>query len=403
MLLAEELASRAAVCVDNARRYARERATAVALQRSLLPQHIPRQSALEVATRYLPSGSRAGVGGDWYDVIPLSSSRVALVMGDVVGHGLAASVTMGRLRTAVRTLADVDLEPDELLTHLDDVVIRLEREDSDPDDCALVSGPAGGISATCLYTVYDPISCSCSMASAGHILPAIATPDGAVAFPDVPVGPPLGVGGLPFQTATFELAEGSLLTLFTDGLIEGLGREDIDAGLAEIRDVLSEPSQPLESVCDLLLALLSPGRHTDDVAVLLARTRALAPDQVAGWEIPNDPAAVSEARKITSSLLSAWDLEEAAFTTELVVSELVTNAIRYGGDPIQLRLIRDAALVCEVSDGSSTAPHLRSARLYDEGGRGLGLVAQLTDRWGTRHTPHGKTIWTEQSLPSGKS
>lgn len=125
LLLAQEIASRAAVNIDNARRYTQERSTALTLQRSLLPHHVADESAVETASRYLPSGSRAGVGGDWFDVIPLSGARVALVVGDVIGHGLHAAATMGRLRTAVRTLADIDLTPDELLTHLDDVVIRL--------------------------------------------------------------------------------------------------------------------------------------------------------------------------------------------------------------------------------------------------------------------------------------
>ncbi|MET7930801.1 SpoIIE family protein phosphatase [Streptomyces sp. NPDC005349] len=395
LLLAQAISSRAAVNIDNARRYTQERSTALTLQRSLLPQNVPEESAVETATRYLPSGSRAGVGGDWYDVIPLSGARVALVVGDVVGRGIQAAATMGRLRTAVRTLADIDLTPDELLTHLDDVVIRLQRaEQRDMDE----------ISATCLYAVYDPVSRACSLASAGHVLPAVVTPGDApgsraVVFPELPIGPPLGLGGLPFETAQFELPQGSLLVLFTDGLIESRGR-DVDTAFAALSDVLGQASASLEETCDALLNNLLPSGPADDVALLVARTRALDADHVATLDLPADPAVVSEARTFASDRLAAWGLEEMAFTTEVVVSELVTNAIRYGETPIQLRMILQSTLTCEVSDASGTAPHLRRARDFDEGGRGLLLVAQLTERWGTRHNREGKVIWAEQLIPS---
>ncbi|GAA3086652.1 hypothetical protein GCM10017562_65960 [Streptomyces roseofulvus] len=391
LLLAQEIASRAAVSIDNARRYTHERSTALALQRTLLPRNTVEHAAVETASRYLPAGSRAGVGGDWYDVIPLSGARVALVVGDVVGHGLRAAATMGRLRTAVRAFADIDLMPDELLTHLDDVVIRMQREES-PDE--------GETSATCLYAVYDPVSRRCSLASAGHVPPTVVTPSEiSEALPEVPIGPPLGLGGLPFETAEFELPEDSLLVLHTDGLIAGRAR-DVDQGLATLHDVLTSAPDSLEEICDRLLAALLPGRPADDVALLVARTRALDPDHVATMDLPSDPAAVSGARRFASDVLATWGLDDLSFTTELVVSELVTNAIRYGKSPIQLRLILQSTLTCEVSDASSTAPHLRRARIYDEGGRGLLLVAQCAERWGTRHGREGKVIWAEQALPA---
>ncbi|MGW6461172.1 SpoIIE family protein phosphatase, partial [Streptomyces sp. NPDC055078] len=405
LLLAEELAARAAVCADNARRYARERATAITLQRSLLPRHTLDHTAVEVASRYMPAGSRAGVGGDWYDVIPLSGARVALVVGDVVGHGLRAAATMGRLRTAVRTLADVDLPPDELLTQLDDVVIGYGYDEGDEagesasggDDAEPRSRTTGEMSATCLYVEYDPVSRRCSLASAGHPLPAVVTPDGTVDFPGPSVGPPLGLGGFPFEMTAFELPEGSLLALYTDGLIKAADG-DMDTGYARLRDILGQPPRPLEEIGDLLWDAMLSGRAADDIALLLARTRALDADQVATWDLPGDPAVVSTARRLAAERLTAWGLDDAVFTTELVVSELVTNAIRYGAPPIRLRLIRDRTLICQVSDGSDTSPHLRRARGLDEGGRGLMLVARLTDRWGTRHTSTGKAIWAEQEL-----
>ena len=398
--LAEELASRAALCVDNARRYTRERANALALQHSLLPHRAPRQAAVEVASRYLPAHSRAGIGGDWFDVIPLSGARVALVVGDVVGHGLQASATMGRLRTAVRTLADVDLAPDELLTQLDDLVLRLDREEAAADEGPSGQGEgAGEFGATCLYAVYDPVSRRCGMARAGHPPPALATPDGRVEFVDVPAGPPLGLGGLPFEVTEFDVPEGSVLALYTDGLVEAPDR-DPNAGYALMRAALAGAGPALEDTCDKVLRAVLPGRRADDMALLLARTQGLGAEHVATWELPSDPAIVSRARELAGAQLAAWGLEEAAFVTELVVSELVTNALRYGSPPVRLRLIRDQALICEVSDTSSAAPHLRRARVYDEGGRGLLIVAQLTERWGSRHTGAGKTIWAEQALPT---
>ncbi|MER5348646.1 SpoIIE family protein phosphatase [Streptomyces mirabilis] len=398
LLLAHEIASRAAVSIDNARHYTHERSTALTLQRSLLPQHVPEHPAVEAAARYLPCGARSGVGGDWYDVIPLSGGRVALVVGDVVGRGLNASATMGRLRTAVRTLADIDLMPDELLTHLDDVVIRLQREEArDTDE----------ISATCLYALYDPISGLCTLASAGHVPPAVVgapavASEGRAArsvdFPAVPIGPPLGLGGLPFETVQFALPPDSLLVLYTDGLVESRVY-DVDTALALVGDVLSRAPASLDDTCDSLLSALLPARPLDDVALLVVRPRALDADRVATLDLPSDPSVVSGARTFTSDRLAAWGLEDMAFATELMVSELVTNAIRYGKSPIHLRLILQSTLVCEVSDASSTAPHLRRARAFDEGGRGLFLVAQLADRWGTRHSREGKVIWAEQSLP----
>ncbi|MFE2427908.1 SpoIIE family protein phosphatase [Streptomyces sp. NPDC059373] len=395
LLLAEELAGRAAVCVDNARRYTREHTTALTLQRSLLPRGLPGQAAVEVAYRYLPAGTQAGVGGDWFDVVPLSGTRVALVVGDVAGHGIHASATMGSLRTAVRTLADVDLPPDELLTHLDDLVNHLTTD----EEQFTADTDAGEISATCLYAVYDPVSRRCTLASAGHPPPSVLYPDGTVETLRLSPGPPLGVGGLPFEATELELPESSLLALYTDGLIEARDR-DIDAGLAGLRRALASPAPSLELTCDTLIKSMLPERPADDVALLVARTRALHTDQVATWALPADPEIVADARIQASRQLLLWGLEEAEFITELVVSELVTNAIRYGSVPIHLRLIRDRTLICEVSDGSSTAPHLRRARTYDEGGRGLLLVSQLTQSWGTRQTTSGKTIWAEQPLPA---
>jgi serine phosphatase RsbU (regulator of sigma subunit)/PAS domain-containing protein/anti-sigma regulatory factor (Ser/Thr protein kinase) len=393
--LAEELAARAALAIDNARRYTREHNLAVTLQRDLLPGGLPEQNAMDVAHRYLPA--QAGVGGDWFDVIPLPGSRVALVVGDVVGHGLHAAATMGRLRTAAHSFSTLDLPPDEVLAHLDELVSRIDREHTDESGGVPITG------ATCLYVIYDPITGAATMARAGHPGPALLLPDGQVTFPDVPVSPPLGLAGtLPIETAELQLPEGSSLVLFTDGLIEDRNR-DLDVGLDMLRAALATggPDRTPDQTCAAVLEAMLPPRPSDDIALLVARTRLLAPDRIAAWDVDSRPEAVSPVRNACTRQLEAWGLDKIAFSTGLILSELITNAVRYGTQPIRVRLLHDRILTCEVSDGSSTSPHLRRAATTDEGGRGLFLVAQYAEHWGTRYTPRGKVIWTEQSLHNG--
>ncbi|MER7288669.1 SpoIIE family protein phosphatase [Streptomyces lydicus] len=395
--LAEELVARAAVSLDNARRYTREHNMAVTLQRSLLPRGLPEQNAVEAAYRYLPAqagrGGLGGVGGDWFDIIPLPGARVALVVGDVVGHGLHAAATMGRLRTAVHNFANLDLPPDEILWHLDELVTRIDQDEGAEGAEAPVTG------ATCLYAIYDPATGTCTMARAGHVQPLVVRPDGTAELADVPGGPPLGLGGLPFETWQQPLPEDSRLVLFTDGLVEDRDR-DIDEGLALLTRTLSGHAQQApEEICEAALGALLPERPSDDIALLVARTRVLDAAHVADWDVPPDPSAVAQVRAAAVRKLIEWGLADEAFTTELILSELVTNSIRYASGPIRVRLIRDTALICEVSDRSSTSPHLRQAATTDEGGRGLFLIAQLAERWGTRYTSGGKVIWTEQTLP----
>jgi PAS domain S-box-containing protein len=388
-----EIASRAALSVDNARRYTREHRAAAALQQQLLPPAQTDTAAGRTEGFYLPAGGGAEISGDWFDVIPLPSLRTALVIGDVTGHGLHATATMGRLRTGVQTLADLELDPTELLTRLDELVTRLAAE-ADP-------AHRDTVGATCLYAVYDPVTRSCAFANAGHPPPVLVHPDGTTRLLEISSGAPLGTGGMPFETTTIEMEPGSILALYTDGLIERDSR-DIDAGLRRLTDDLTRLCRPGRPLGDIGRALLydvgdqSPPR--DDIALLLARVGAVPPDSVATWEFPADPAVVADAREATARQLAIWGLEELAFSTELVVSELVTNAIRYAGGPIGLRLIRENVLVCEVTDPSNTQPRLRRARWTDEGGRGLYLVAQLTARWGSRYGRRGKTIWAEQPL-----
>ncbi|MBQ0966228.1 SpoIIE family protein phosphatase [Streptomyces sp. RK23] len=386
--VARQAAFTASVHLDNAHSYRREHTVAAALQRRLQPGAIPLLSAVETAHVYLPESA----GGDWFDVVPLSGTRVALVVGDVTGHGIEAAATMGQLRLALRTLTLRDLETDELLTHLDEVASQL----------ANASGPGPNRPvATCAVTVYNPVSRHCTMVRAGHPAPVVIDPDGVPRAVEVPQGPPLGTGGgHVFTPAVLELAPGTLLALHTNGLTRGDGDQG-DAARRRLEHILASTTRPLQELCDTAVYHMAPSRH-DDAVLLLARTRVLPPEHVADWTLPADASVVGTARRLVDRQLAAWNLDEAVYTTELVVSELVTNAIRYGKGPVRLRLIRDRGrLLTEVTDANSASPHLRRARENDEGGRGLFIVMRLSTHWGVRHSRHAKTIWSEQRLDGG--
>ncbi|MFB7313123.1 SpoIIE family protein phosphatase [Streptomyces sp. NPDC056192] len=390
LALAAELGARAAVCLDNARQYTRERNAALTLQRSLLPHTVPEQNAVEVAWCH----ESARDVGDWFDVIPLSGARVALVVGHLVGQGTQAAAAMGQLRSAINTLAALDLAPDELLAHLHDLATG--HAGPYPGNAGDGSTKAHLVGATCVYAVYDPISRRCTVARAGHPAPVVVHPTGLFEVPVVPAGPPLGSEHPPYETAEVELPVGSTIALSSSSLIRAEESRSVSEHLLQ---ALGNPHRSLKDTCDATVQAHQHGQD-DGIVLLLARTRSLGADQVATWTLPNDPALVTTARTLAGRQLAHWGLGELEFTTELIVSELVTNAIRYASGPIQLRLIRDLTLICEVTDDSSTAPHLRHAYETDEGGRGLFLVAQLTRRWGTRYTARGKTIYAEQALPS---
>ncbi|MEU0757874.1 SpoIIE family protein phosphatase [Streptomyces albogriseolus] len=385
--VARQAAATAAVHLDNARSYRREHAVASTLQRRLQPGVTPRLSAVETAHVYLPESA----GGAWFDVIPLSGTRVALVVGDVAGHGIEAAATMGQLRVALRTLALQDLETDEVLTHLDEVAGQLTAVDT---------REAHPYLATCAVTVYDPVSRQCTMMRAGHPAPVLVDPDGSPIDVDVPLGPPLGAeGGAAFLPAVAQLPPGCLIAHVTNGLLgsEGSGDDEADA-VHRLEHVLATPSQPLQELCDTAVYRMTPSRY-DDAVLLLARTECLPPDRVADWTLPADTSVVGTARRLVGQQLAAWDLGDRAFTTEIIVSELVTNAILHGEGPVRLRLIHDGErLLAEVTDASSAGPHLRHARAGDEGGRGLYIVMRLSAHWGVRHGREDKTIWSEQRL-----
>ncbi|WP_254886164.1 SpoIIE family protein phosphatase [Streptomyces sp. NA02950] len=416
--LAVELAARAAVSIDNARLYRREHERALILQRSLLPPGDPEAAGLDIACRYLPGNAATEVGGDWFDVIELPGHRTALVVGDVMGRGLRAAVAMGELRTAVRTLALLDLEPAEVLSALDEIARGLGAPSGSHTPARSGSRTRSGAEdssdlsevylATCVYAVYDPVTRRCTFANAGHLPPVLVEPGEDALLMEVPPGMPLGVGGEPFEEIEVELPDGALLALYTDGLVES--REHaLDEGLQDFRAALSShdgtrvPDSSLEDICDHVLSSLDTRHGEDDIALLMARVQGLPTESVGDWKLPSAPQSVGRARELAREQLESWNMDDLVDTTELLVSELVTNALRYGEGEIRLRLLLDRTLVCEVWDGGLVQPRRRRARDTDEGGRGLQLVGLLSAGWGSRRTPHGKTVWFELALPDGRS
>ncbi len=383
-----EFASRAAIFIDNARRYNRERATALTLQRSLLPTGLSAPSSVEVWHRYLPGSQLIEVGGDWYESINLPGARVALVVGDVAGHGVRAAVTMGRLRTAIQTLTMLELPPAESLQQLNELMQKIG--DREPHF------------ATCAYAVYDAVNGTVEVASAGHLPPLLVRPDGSSEFLDVAPAPPIGIGEGLISSRTFEIEDGSLFVLYTDGLVESRGR-DIDDGLKRLQSICTAESAngSMEDLCKAILAGAYSDQHRDDIAVLLARLSRIDGSQQASWVLPGELTAAREARSLVAEPLEKWDLASMVEATQLLASELVTNAIRYADGPVTLRLIKERTLVCEVIDNSSALPRLRQAARDDESGRGLQIVSRLSSRWGGRRTVTGKVVWCEQAFPRG--
>ncbi|MFJ8793417.1 SpoIIE family protein phosphatase [Streptomyces sp. NPDC102462] len=381
-----ELAARAGLVLDNARMYTYQESVAETLQDSMLPHIPPRMAGCDIATRYLPGTLLGRVGGDWFDCVKLPGARTALVVGDVMGHGLNSAAMMGQLRTAVQTMAALDLPPAQLLRNLDDLAQRL-------GDSYL---------ATCLYAVYDPIEGELLIANAGHIPPVLVRADGRSELLDLPTGAPIGVGGVPFEAVRVRVASGDRLVMCTDGLVEVRG-EDIGVGLATLCESAAHPAASMDDACDTIIrALNTRGGRKDDVALLMARLSGIAPEDVAEWRLGLAPAEVGRARAAVREQLHAWGLARLADSAELMVGELVTNAVRHShGRPVQLRLVRGATLLCEVDDDDHTLPTLLNAGPDDEAGRGLRVVSTLAREWGTSRTTAGKTVWFELTSRRG--
>ncbi|WP_326697684.1 SpoIIE family protein phosphatase [Streptomyces sp. NBC_01754] len=387
--VAAATASRTALGIDNARRYVHEFTIASTLQRRLLPQRPVAHPAVETDQLLLPGRA----GGSWFDTIALPGARTALVIGDVSERGIHAATTMGQLRTVVHALAALDLEPDELLARLYDTAARLARERAQlPQSDPLHHTP---LSATCAYAVYDPFTETCTVASAGHPAPLVVRPDGTAFVAGLPVGPPLGtVDREPVAGASFPLHEGSVLALGS-----GVLAQYAETSTGVLREALAHPDRPLRELCDAAAYALPDTADLQGSVLLLARTHAMPSERYAVWELPYDKTAPATARRLTSKRLAEWDVEgDTGEATELIVSELVTNAVRYGRPPVKLRLILDRGLTCEIRDASTTGPHMKYAGAVDEGGRGLFIISQLASVWGTRYASEGKTVWSEQAL-----
>lgn len=387
-----ELAARAGLVLDNARMYTYQESVADTLQDSMLPHIEPHMTGCDIATRYLPGTLLGRVGGDWFDSVKLSGSRTALVVGDVMGHGLNSAAMMGQLRTAVQTMAALDLPPAQLLRNLDDLAQRLGEH----------------YLATCLYAVYDPIASELHLANAGHIPPVLVrADDGRSELLDLPTGAPIGVGGVPFEAVTFRVAPGDRLLMCTDGLVEVRG-EDIGVGLATLTESAAHPAASMDAACDTIIRALAVtfadagrGGRKDDVALLMARLNGIADEDVATWRLALDPSEVSRARDLTGHQLRTWSRDALAETAELLVSEVVTNAVRHSrGGRVDLRLVRSGpTLICEVEDDDPTLPTLLNAGPGDEFGRGLRIVSVLAKEWGTSRMASGKTVWFELGPP----
>ncbi|MGW0362254.1 SpoIIE family protein phosphatase [Streptomyces sp. NPDC002990] len=391
LLVAAQLATHTALGIDKAVLYGREAYIADELQRTMLPDSLPQPTGVRLASRYLPAAETARVGGDWYDAIPLPGSRVALVVGDVMGHSMTSAAIMGQLRTTAQTLAQLDLPPAEVLHHLDEQAQRLGSDRM----------------ATCLYAVYDPVSHRITIANAGHPPPVLLHLGGRAEVLRVPPGAPIGVGGVDFEAVELDAPAGATLLLYTDGLVESRLR-DVWTGIEQLRERLATTAQltgldhppPLEALCDDVLDMLGPGDRDDDIALLAARFEGIAPSDVAYWFLDPEETAPGRARRFARRALTRWGLEELSDSLELLVSEVVTNAVRYAERPVTLRLLRTDVLRCEVGDDSPQLPRQRRARDTDEGGRGLFLVNRLARRWGATRLSSGKVVWFELALPA---
>ncbi|MFE2092004.1 SpoIIE family protein phosphatase [Streptomyces sp. NPDC059460] len=391
LLVAAQLATHTALGIDKAVLYGREAYIADELQRTMLPDSLPQPTGVRLASRYLPAAETARVGGDWYDAIPLPGSRVALVVGDVMGHSMTSAAIMGQLRTTAQTLAGLDLPPQEVLHHLDEQAQRLGSDRM----------------ATCLYAVYDPVAHRITIANAGHPPPVLLHLGGRAEVLRVPPGAPIGVGGVDFEAVELDAPSGATLLLYTDGLVESRLR-DVWTGIEQLRERLAATAQltgpdhspPLEALCDDVLDMLGPGDRDDDIALLAARFDGIAPSDVAYWFLEPEDSAPGRARRLARRALSRWGLDELSDSVELLVSEVVTNAVRYAERPVTLRLLRTDILRCEVGDDAPQLPRQRRARDMDEGGRGLFLVNRLARRWGATRLSTGKVVWFEMPTRS---
>jgi serine phosphatase RsbU (regulator of sigma subunit) len=443
------IASRVAIAIDNAMLFEEERRTALAFQTSLLPQRLPTLDGLEVAWRYMPAkplethgqGIQTQVGGDWYDLIPLSAGRVGIVIGDVEGRGARAAAVMGQLRAALRAFAQDDKPPAEIMRKLDDWCRTLGTVT--PDSPGQLDPPM----ASCTYLVYDAWSRTLSFSNAGHETPLLIT-DGEVGELEIEhkgvlLGVRGGIPGLPtYREEVRQLPPGATLVFYTDGLTDRRQRLDRSGHYTEAEAVEMLRSAvhavagaDVEAIAQAAVEAV-PGEIDDDMAIVVVRTSR---SDLASWEcaFPAEPIRVSDARRQARAVLIRWGVPaKQADLACLLVSEVVTNVVLHTTLPVRrprrvalepagamrgaaapppawealrgpppptkkftLRLRRGAAAVwVEVFDTDLRLPRIRSADETDEGGRGLYLVDQIASRWGSRPTRNGKVVWFEMPV-----
>jgi serine phosphatase RsbU (regulator of sigma subunit) len=382
MLLAGQLGAFAALSIQQAQVDRWHTTIAETLQQSLRTSPPSALPGVEIAHRYQPGDQRMPVGGDWFDVIPLSGGRTALVVGDVMGHGLRAAAIMAQLRTSVQTLAALELPPDQVLRSLDDIAQRLTDHSI----------------TTCVYAVYDPVLRRCTIASAGHLPPVLVHRDGTTELlkTAISTGLPIGLGRPPIESTEIAAEDGSLLALYTDGLVESRG-QDIDQRLEALRGRVSAANGPLEEMSDTLLR--AAAATDDDVTLLMARFQGIASDHVANWFLEPHSRTPGRVRQLVRRQLESWGLQRLIPTAELLSSELVTNACRYATRLIGVRLIWTDVVLFEVTDDDHRLPVLLSPTAADEGGRGLHIVSEMAERWGSSRVAGGKTVWFALKIP----
>jgi GAF domain-containing protein len=387
-----ELAGRLALAVDSARLLRQQTEIAHTLQRSLLPSSLPQVPGAEVAVRYLPGAEGVDVGGDFYDVIPLPSGRIGLVVGDVMGRGIRAAAVMGQLRAAVRSYCLEGHPPAALLTRLDRLVGTLEE----------------GMLVTALYAEWDPARSTVLCACAGHLPPLLRLPGEAPRYVELDPGVPLGVGAHAYTEVELTLPPGALLLAFTDGLVEGPDLP-VEDGMDRLAAVVADADGAL-AVCDAALDELRPfdatRRYDDDTALLALVTRPgdspptadVPPGDGVSVDLAADNASPGRARAIVTEVLGDWELRPLVDSATLLTSELVTNAVRHAGTGLRLSLTRVGADRVRISvhdRAPNVAVRVRTSTDDAEGGRGLFLVEHLSAGWGSVSGDSGKTVWFE--------
>ena len=375
--IARDITARKRAEHELTRLYQQQRHVALTLQRSLMGSP-PKVPGLETASRYLPATK--DVGGDWFDLIPLGARRYGVLIADVMGRGLEAATVMGQLRSAANALARTGMDPQQLMHALDPVIRDLP-----------------GQLVTCCYLIINTNQGLVTASSAGHLPILHVRPDATVTQLRIPVSVPLGVGGIPHQETTLALPHGSTLIFYTDGLVE-TRKNDVETQIKALEDTaytIFRTTPTLGRAADQILASMLPvsDEPADDVTLLLARIPD-PPRASAELTLKPEPEQVAAARRFTRHTLTTWGRAELADTVCLLVSELMSNAVRHARQTISLRLHHtDREIITEIADDNPIMPAPAVPGPSDEYGRGLALVETLASSWGSLPSDGGKIVW----------